>query len=88
MLFQIQNICHRSRCPGKNFLCQVGLTDKGYRYVCRKGYEGELCNEGNIIKKYAKYVKFDRLKRVCSWSIAPQGTLQRLNCLTFRHLLN
>ena len=26
-----------------NFLCQVGFTDKGYRCVCRNGFEGESC---------------------------------------------
>ena len=26
-----------------NSLCQVGFTDKGYRCVCRNGFEGESC---------------------------------------------
>lgn len=43
--YAVENFCQNSPCPGKNFLCQVGFTDKGYRCVCRDGYKGDQCNE-------------------------------------------
>ncbi|CAH3173729.1 unnamed protein product, partial [Porites evermanni] len=43
--FAVENFCHRSRCPGKYFLCQVGFTNKGYRCFCPEGFKGDRCDE-------------------------------------------
>ncbi|CAH3177460.1 unnamed protein product, partial [Porites lobata] len=45
-----ENFCHSNPCPGENFLCQVGFTDKGHRCVCRDGFEGEDCTDGTTSK--------------------------------------
>ena len=46
-LFTSQNTCKSSPCLN-NGKCQYGFTDKAFRCLCTAGFEGELCEKGDV----------------------------------------